>query len=57
MLVPTIQVAKAFDTLVDLWITRILVNCNESRALSALRDTLLPKLLSGELNVTAEITP
>ena len=57
MLVPMIQVAKAFDALVDLWITRILVNCNESRTLSALRDTLLPKLLSGELNVTAKITP
>lgn len=52
MLVPTIRVAKAFDALVDLWITRILANCNESRILSAVRDTLLPKLISGELRVT-----
>jgi type I restriction enzyme S subunit len=51
MLVPTIRVAKAFDALVDLWITRILANCKESRTLSALRDTLLPKLISGALRV------
>ena len=49
MLMPTIQVVKAFNVLVDLWITRILANCNESRTLAALRDTLLPKLISGEL--------
>lgn len=51
MLVPTIRVVKAFDAIVDLWITRILANCNESRTLSTLRDTLLPKLISGELRV------
>lgn len=51
MLVPTIHVLKNFDALVDLWITRILANCNESRTLAALRDTLLPKLISGELRM------
>ena len=30
---------------------RIFANCNESRTLTALRDALLPKLLSGELRV------
>jgi type I restriction enzyme S subunit len=32
-------------------ITRILANANQSRTLATLRDTLLPKLLSGELSV------
>jgi type I restriction enzyme S subunit len=51
ILVPTVQVAKAFDALVDIWVARILASCNESRTLTALRDTLLPKLISGELRV------
>jgi type I restriction enzyme, S subunit len=51
ILVPSIRLAKAFDALVDLWITRILRNCNESRTLAVLRDTLLPKLISGELRI------
>jgi type I restriction enzyme S subunit len=50
-LVPTGEVARAFDGLVEPWITRVLVACNESRTLAALRDTLLPKLISGELRV------
>ncbi len=49
MLVPPAGVLKAFEALVDPWITRILAGCNESHSLSALRDTLLPKLVSGEL--------
>jgi len=31
---------------------KILINCKESRRLAELRDTLLPKLMSGELKVT-----
>jgi len=51
MLMPTVQILKAFHVLVDPLVTRILANCNESRTLSALRDTLLPRLISGDLRV------
>jgi type I restriction enzyme, S subunit len=62
-LVPTREVALAFDGLVGPWITRVLTACNESRTLAGLRDTLLPKLISGALRVNdyscvvAEATP
>ena len=32
-------------------ITKILINCKESRRLASLRDTLLPKLMSGQIKV------
>jgi len=38
-------------------IERITANIHESRTLAALRDTLLPKLLSGELRVPAGASP
>lgn len=50
-LVPARGAVRAFDTVVEPLITRVLANCNESRTLAALRDTLLPKLISGELRV------
>ena len=50
-LVPTREITRAFDALVEPWTTRVLVSCHESHALTALRDTLLPKLLSGEIRV------
>ncbi|WP_298149220.1 MULTISPECIES: restriction endonuclease subunit S [Metallibacterium] len=50
-LVPTSEVARAFDRLVGPWITHVLAACNESRTLAALRDTLLPRLISGNLRV------
>jgi type I restriction enzyme S subunit len=37
-------------------IDRIIANIHESRTLAALRDALLPKLLSGELRVPAAHT-
>jgi type I restriction enzyme S subunit len=49
--VPTQDVAKAFNALVDPLITRILANCTESQTLTATRDLLLPKLMSGEIRV------
>lgn len=51
--------AKSCAALLD----RILCNMKETQALSTLRDTLLPKLLSGELSITdaeprvAEVEP
>lgn len=48
-LVPASQVVRAFDAIVDPWIARLLASCNQSRTLAAVRDALLPKLISGEL--------
>ena len=50
---PPITIADAFEALVESLLETILANVNESRDLAALRDTLLPKLLSGEVSVSA----
>lgn len=51
IVVPDIRVAEAFDRAVSPFFARIQVNSEESRTLATLRDTLLPKLLNGELRV------
>lgn len=48
---PTIELTRAFDRAVGSWLAMILVNKRESQTLAALRDALLPKLLSGEVRV------
>lgn len=48
---PSPKVASAFTALVQPLVERIEVSIMESRTLAALRDTLLPKLLSGEVRV------
>lgn len=48
---PPPQVAKTFEALCHPMIERIIVNVHESRTLAALRDLLLPKLMSGEISV------
>ncbi len=53
--ISTPEVVSAFDKIVSPWLAQIKHNVCESRTLSALRDTLLPKLLSGELRVKAAI--
>jgi type I restriction enzyme S subunit len=50
---PPTDVLDKFEHVVWPLIHRIFANCNESRTLAALRDALLPKLLSGELRVPA----
>jgi type I restriction enzyme S subunit len=50
-LVPTCDAARTFGSLVEPMITRIFLNCNESRNLGLLHDLLLPRLLSGEIRV------
>jgi type I restriction enzyme S subunit len=50
-LVPTPDVARAFDTFVEPTISRVLANCNEAQNLAKIRDLLLPKLMSGEIRV------
>ena len=51
--VPTIPIplTQAFDHTVSSFLQCILANLHESHTLAALRDLLLPKLLSGELRV------
>jgi type I restriction enzyme S subunit len=51
IVLPPQFVAETFTTLVRPWIERIIAGIHESRTLAALRDALLPKLISGELQV------
>jgi type I restriction enzyme S subunit len=46
------DIAHRFDELTAPLMTKIKANSHESRTLATLRDTLLPKLLSGELRVS-----
>jgi type I restriction enzyme, S subunit len=48
---PTPKITVAFDRLVEPLLGRIRANLHQSCTLATLRDTLLPKLLSGELSV------
>jgi type I restriction enzyme S subunit len=51
-LLPSPQVAAAFDRFANPAVGRILANCSESRLLARTRDLLLPKLMSGEIRVS-----
>jgi type I restriction enzyme S subunit len=51
--IPTPAVARRFDELTSPLMQKIKANAHQSRTLATLRDTLLPKLLSGELSVAA----
>lgn len=51
LLVPDIAVQRCFLATIKPWTEKIKANDGESRTLATLRDTLLPKLLSGELSV------
>ena len=51
MLVPSSSVLSAFVGQVDPLHRRVVSNLEESRTLAALRDALLPKLISGEVRV------
>ena len=53
LVVPTPEVACRFDELTAPLMAKIKSNSTESRTLGTLRDTLLPKLLSGELRIAA----
>ena len=50
-LIPSPEVVAKFSAIVGPWWGQIVQNVRESRTLAALCDTLLPKLLSGELRV------
>jgi type I restriction enzyme S subunit len=51
LLVPPGDVIRRFDEFAKPAVGRILANAKESQTLATLRDTLLPKLISGELRV------
>lgn len=51
LLVPPTEVQQRFDELINQLDSKTDVNVRESQTLSTLRDTLLPKLLSGEIRV------
>ena len=48
---PPESIAKVFDELVVPTVHQIVANVHESRTLADLRDTLLPKLISGDIRV------
>ena len=51
VLVPPIELRRAFDeSIASIW-SRIHVNGGQARTLSSLRDTLLPRLISGQLRL------
>ena len=49
--VPPPAIARRFDEITAPLMAKIKANSTQSRTLATLRDTLMPKLLSGELNV------
>lgn len=51
VVIPPDTVAEQFSDLVQHFTERIISSIHESRTLATLRDTLLPKLISGELRV------
>ena len=50
-IIPPPRLAGKFETSVQPMMSHVLSNLHESHALTALRDTLLPKLVSGEVRV------
>lgn len=51
ILIPPVRVVESFDKVVSSLTKRIFLNAKESHNLAPIRDTLLPKLLSGEIRV------
>lgn len=51
IVVPSAQSVNAFSETVALYLSKISKNVEECSSLSALRDSLLPKLISGELEI------
>ncbi|MBI5648220.1 MAG: restriction endonuclease subunit S [Ignavibacteriae bacterium] len=51
VLVPPKEIVDAFDAHASVWFAKMRLNSLESRTLATLRDTLLPKLMSGELRI------
>lgn len=57
VLTPSEALIQSFDKAVSALLNKIHQNAQENQTLSSLRDTLLPKLLSGEIELdVSEIT-
>lgn len=52
IVMPPIEILNAFDDITAPMYNRIVNNIMENHRLSALRDSLLPRLMSGEINVS-----
>jgi type I restriction enzyme S subunit len=51
VVLPPVRIQQAFGKMVGHWFAKVYANQSESGTIATLRDTLLPKLLSGELSV------
>lgn len=51
LVIPPLPIVNAFNKAWEQWYELIQANERESRTLATLRDTLLPKLLSGEISI------
>jgi type I restriction enzyme, S subunit len=54
VVLPPSTVLRCFEDRIAPFFRRLLCNVNESRSLAALRDSLLPKLVSGDVRVKEE---
>lgn len=52
IVVPSVSVVDKFTTLAQPMLAKTAHNIKESQTLAAIRDALLPKLISGELRVS-----
>ncbi len=51
LVIPSLEILEAFSSQISNLRDRVVVNTSETESLASLRDTLLPKLLSGEIRV------
>jgi type I restriction enzyme S subunit len=51
IIIPSVEILESFERVINPMLQRIQHNVRQSRTLAALRDTLLPKLISGEVRV------
>lgn len=56
IVIPPVNIAKAFTIQIRSSLDHIIASVHECRTLAALRDTLLPKLISGELRLPENAT-
>jgi type I restriction enzyme S subunit len=55
VLEPSVPALEAFENSVSPIVRRIFCNCKESHSLAMLRDTLLPKLISGQVRIGSKL--
>lgn len=52
IIIPSIKAIQEFNSLIDSFHSRVFKNGQENENIAALRDTLLPKLMNGEIDVS-----